>query len=230
MKSKILMQRTPKQENAAKRGKHSGAIRYEPHRKEGVSISDVDLVSTLRNHELWLKRYRRKRQCAILFVVDASRSQGAKERLAFAKGAVMAILEKAYSDRERVGMIVFGDRKAEQVLPYTKSVDFAAQKTEGLSAKGNTPLSMGMRLAVQTVQTDRRKYPDAIQIIVLLTDGKSNYDIQAGKPMALTMKEAEKIRERQMHLLVVDTENSVFGLGLARKIAEEADGTYVGLS
>lgn len=217
-------------ETVIKRGKHSGSIRYEPRLAKKFSISDIDLPATLRNNELRLKRYRLKKQCAVLFVVDASRSQGAKERLAFAKGAVMAMLEKAYSERERVGMIVFGDGKAEQALPYTKSVDFAAQKMEGLSAKGNTPLSMGMRLAVRTVETERKKYPDAMQIVVLLTDGKSNYDEEEGKPMELTMRAAAEMRDRQISLLVVDTENSVFGMGLAAKIADAAGGRYVRLS
>lgn len=229
MKSEISRQRTPECRNTVRRGKHSGSVRYEPRLKAGASVSDIDLPATLRSKELRLKRYRRKKQCEILFVVDASRSQGANERLAFAKGAVMAILEKAYSGRERVGMIVFGDGKAEQVLPYTKSVDFAARKMEGLPARGNTPLSMGMRLAVRTVGTEQEKYPDFIQIVVLLTDGKSNYDVEEGKLMELTMKAAGEIRDRDIHLLVVDTENSVFGMGIAGKIADEAAGTYVRL-
>lgn len=54
-------------------------------------------------------------------MVDASRSQGAKECLAFAKGSVMAILEQAYAKRDKVGMILFGDKKAELVLPIQKA-------------------------------------------------------------------------------------------------------------
>lgn len=42
----------------------------------------------------------------------------------------MAMLSKAYSDRDRVGMVVFGDKKAQQILPFTKSVDFAAAKDD----------------------------------------------------------------------------------------------------
>lgn len=229
MKDEIRRQRLQGKPPVVKKGKHSGSFCTEQGQTDVIHPSDIDLPATIRNGELRLKRYRPKKQGAILFVVDASRSQGAKERLAFAKGAVMAILEKAYTDRERVGMILFGDRKAELVLPYTKSVDFAAKKVEGLKAKGNTPLSMGMRLAIQTTETDSRKYPDVIHTIILLTDGKSNYDVEEGKPLDLAVKAAETIRKKQMHLLVVDTENSIFGMGLAKKIADTAGGKYVRL-
>lgn len=228
MEEAIRGQRITEKFFSKRQGKHSGSLA--PEQGQAVSLSDIDLPATLRNAQLRLKRYRPRRQGAVLFVVDASRSQGAKERLAFAKGAVMAMLERAYSERERVGMILFGNRKADLVLPYTKSVDIAAKKVEDLKAKGNTPLSMGMRLAIKTIEMDSRKYPDAIHTIVLLTDGKSNYDEAEGKPLDLALETAGEIKRRQMHLLVVDTENSIFGMGLAKMIADAADGWYVSLS
>lgn len=230
MREEIQSQRILKKSSSVRQGKHSGSLCWEQENLDALHPSDIDLPATIRNAEIRLKRYRPQKQGAILFVVDASRSQGAKERLAFAKGAVMAILERAYSDRERVGMILFGDRRAELILPYTKSVDFAAEKVESLKAKGNTPLSMGMRLAIRTTETDIRKYPDAIHTMILLTDGKSNYDEEDGKPLNLALKAAEELKQKQMHLLVVDTENSVFGMGLAKKIADAAGGRYVKLS
>ena len=99
--------------------------------------------------DLRMKRYRNKKHSTVLFVVDASRSQGANKRLAFAKSAVMAMLEKAYCDRDRVGLILFGDKHATVKLPFTKSVDVAAENMRELKAKGNTPLAMGLRLAEQ---------------------------------------------------------------------------------
>ena len=179
--------------------------------------------------ELRLKKYNNKKHAAILFVVDSSFSQGAKERLSFAKGAVMAMLSKAYSDRDRVGMIVFGDKKAQQILPFTKSVDFAAGKMTELKAKGNTPLSMGIRLAVNTMENDMRKYPDDMHIIVLLTDGKSNYDTLNGKNTKLVVNAAEQVKKSKIPMLVIDTEKSIFGMGLAKEIADKAVAYYVSL-
>lgn len=209
-------------------GKHSGS--RPALLTEAFQLSDMDLPASIRNADLRLKRYRQKHRAAILFVVDASRSQGAKERLAFAKGSVMAILEQAYAKRDKVGMILFGNKKAELVLPYTKSVDFAAERLKPVKAKGNTPLAMGIRLAIQVQEQARRKHPEDLHLTVLLTDGKCNYDVEPGKVLGLTLQAAEEMQKKDLPLLVVDTENSVFGMGIAKKLADAAGGTYVALS
>lgn len=231
--------RKTNQQNRIK-GKHSGSVIPTENTLRGQLLSDIDLPATLRSlpkssqcgqrsvqlKDVRLKRYRRKKKNAILLVVDASRSQGAKERLAFAKGTVMALLEQAYCDRDRVGMIVFGGGRAVEALHYTRSVDFAAGQMEKLKAGGNTPLAMGMRLALQTALQDRRKYPDDCHLIVLLTDGKANFDTESGKPFRLALQAAETIKKEKIPLLLVDTENSIFGMGIAKQIADIAGGIY----
>ena len=122
-----------------------------------------------------------------MFLVDVSRSQGARERLSFAKSAVLSILKRAYSDRDSVGMVVFGNRKAELILPFTRSVDFAAKPMEELKAGGNTPLAMGIRKALKVLETEERKDPEKTVILVMLTDGKANFDTREGKPWSLAL-------------------------------------------
>ena len=151
-----------------KKGKHSGSVVPSEAERKMCGLSDVDIPATIRTcvergshmekdglqgeimpEDLRMKRYRNKKHSTVLFVVDASRSQGANKRLAFAKGAVMAMLEKAYCDRNRVGLILFGDKHATVKLPFTKSVDVATENMREMKAKGNTNLAMGMRLAEQ---------------------------------------------------------------------------------
>ena len=71
-------------------------------------------------------------------------------------------------------MVVFGNRKAELILPFTGSVDFAARPMEELKARGNTPLAMGIRKALKVLEAEKRKNPEETGILVLLTDGKAN--------------------------------------------------------
>ena len=205
---------------------------------KNISISDISVKASLLNakekgksqielSDIKLKRFRNKKQVCILFVVDASRSQGSNKRLAFAKSAVLSILKKAYCDRDKVGLILFGNNRADLILPFTKSVDFAADKMRELKAKGNTPLAMGMRLAQKTIEQDRNKNPENIHIVVLMTDGKSNYDIEQGKPLVLVQKASAEFAEKETAMLVVDTENSVFGMGLSERIADLSKGRYV---
>ncbi len=180
--------------------------------------------------EIRLKRCRKKRQMSILFAVDASRSQGNQERLAFVKGAVLAILQQAYTERNKAGVVVFGNKQARLVLPFSKSVEFAAAQMKQLTAKGNTPLAEGIRLAAVTLEQERRKHPENLVLMVLLTDGKCNYDGNEGKPLKLALEAAEVLRKKHFPVIVVDTENSVFGMGLAKKVAEAAGGKYVELA
>ena len=159
--------------------------------------------------------------------MDASRSQGARDRLAFVKGAVLTILARAYCDRDRVGVIVFGDRKAQTVLPYTKSVDLAAKRMEEMKAKGNTPLGMGIREALRLQKQDQKKHPEDLHLTVVLTDGKCNYDVLPGKPLLLAMSAAEHLGKETSGTLIIDTEKGVFSMGLAKRLAEAAGGEYV---
>lgn len=152
---------------------------------------------------------------------------GARDRLAFVKGAVLTILARAYCDRDRVGVIVFGDRKAQTVLPYTKSVDLAAKRMEEMKAKGNTPLGMGIREALRLQKQDQKKHPEDLHLTVVLTDGKCNYDVLPGKPLLLAMAAAEQLGKEAAGALVVDTEKGVFSMGLAKKLAEATGGEYV---
>lgn len=246
MKQEIFFQRKP--ENRRKLstgGKHSGYLELPPEQKRQPEFSEIDLPATIRTaawnrtlgepgariseKDLRLKRFRRKKQAAILFLVDASRSQGSKERLSFAKSAVLSILKQAYASRDRIGMVIFGDRKAELVLPLTKSVDFAAKRMEELKAKGNTPLAMGIRRAIQVLEVEKQKNPEEPGILVILTDGKCNFDTREGKPFSLALEAAGELRQKEIPTLVIDTENSIFGLGIAGQLSEAAGAEYVKL-
>lgn len=226
-------------------GKHSGSLVIPSGQEEILRAGEVDLPASVRAAlesggvrgedreiracDLRLKRFRRKNKVSILFLVDASRSQGAKERLSFAKSAVLSILRRAYSDRDRAGMVVFGNRKAELILPFTRSVDFAARPMEELKARGNTPLAMGIRKALKVLEAEKRKNPEETGILVMLTDGKANFDTREGKPWSLALKAAEELKRKGVPVLVIDTENSVFGMGLARQLSDAAGGKYVKL-
>ncbi len=231
--------------NQCIKGKHSGSRVLPGRSLREVTWSQVDLAATLRATtgnrntgfvdcglyldpgNIRLKRFRQKHRAAILFVVDASRSQGARDRLAFVKGAVLTILARAYCDRDRVGVIIFGDRKAQTVLPYTKSVDLAAKQMEEMKAKGNTPLGMGIREALRLQNQDQRKYPWDLHLMVVLTDGKCNYDVLAGKPLLLAMAAAKQLGKETSGTLIIDTEKGMFSMGLAKKLAKAAGGEYV---
>lgn len=177
-------------------------------------------------------RYRRfigKERMGILFVVDASRSQGAERRLAFAKGAILALLKQVYVRRDKAGLIIFGDKKAELALPFTRSVEYAGRKLASLPAYGNTPLTMGLQKAVTTIEMEQKKDAALNPMIVLVTDGKANYDETGEPPFKSAMKMAAEIRKSGIPAVVIDTEKGVFKLGIAKQLAEQMGACYLTL-
>lgn len=173
-----------------------------------------------------LKRKTSRTRAGILFVVDASRSQGAKRRLSFAKGAVSSLLAQAYCTRDEVGLIAFGNSRADVLLPLTRSVEYAVKHLNRLSAAGNTPVAMGLRRALEVLEAEKKHSDDFRPFLLLLTDGKANYDILPGDPFSHALATASRIREAQIPALVIDTESGPFNMGLAEKLAEAMGGAY----
>ena len=64
----------------------------------------------------------------VLFVVDASWSMAAAERMEATKGAIISLLHDAYQRRDQVGLVVFQREEARVVLPPTSSVELAQQR------------------------------------------------------------------------------------------------------
>jgi magnesium chelatase subunit D len=81
----------------------------------------------------------------ILFVVDASGSMAALQRMEAVKGTVIALLRDAYQRRDEVGVIVFRGAEARLLLPPTRNVDAAERQLRELPTGGRTPLASRMR-------------------------------------------------------------------------------------
>lgn len=191
------------------------------HGREDGAAGKRHCAVTIRQGDLRYARLIFRERTRVLFVVDASRSQGARKRLAFAKGAVLSLLQQIYYRRDAAGLILFGNRRAQLVLPFTRSVEYAAKKLEDLPAAGNTPLGMGLRKALEVAA-------DASDILlVVITDGKANYDEREGNPFLLAMEAAEKIGNLKIPSVLIDTERSAFNLGLAKKLAEKMGARYL---
>lgn len=162
----------------------------------------------------------------ILFVVDASGSMGANQRMKAVKGAICSLLNDAYQKRDKVGMIAFRKKNAELLLGITRSVELAQKKLEVLPTGGRTPLSAGLAMARDVLKTQKLKDPDCIPILVLLSDGRANAAYGGENPVKEAIRQAEKIRKDGVQCIVVDTEKDFIRLRLAEKIAEAMQADY----
>ncbi|MEW2167741.1 putative cobaltochelatase, partial [Streptomyces sp. NPDC007084] len=107
----------------------------------------------------------------VLFVVDASGSMAARQRMSAVKGAVLSLLLDAYQRRDKVGLVTFRGSAAEVALPPTSSVDAAAARLESLPTGGRTPLAAGLLRAHEVLRVERLRDSARRPLVVLVTDG-----------------------------------------------------------
>jgi len=164
----------------------------------------------------------------LLFVVDASGSMGARQRMVEAKGAILSLLLDAYQKRDKVGMVAFRGEQAEVILPPTNSVERAQRLLEDLPTGGRTPLSAGLLKSHEVAKTHLYKDPDIRPLLVVISDGKANVSMGKERPLAEVAHAAGIIREEEeVKSLVVDVENSgLLSFGLAQQLAAMLDAEY----
>ncbi|SDY92062.1 magnesium chelatase subunit D [Micromonospora pattaloongensis] len=146
----------------------------------------------------------------VLFVVDASGSMAARERMRTVKTAVLSLLRDAYQRRDRIGMITFRGAAADVVLPPTSSHSVGVARLAALRTGGRTPLAAGLATAARTLLAERRRDPRRRPLLVVVTDGRAT----AG-PDPRTVAPALA----GTATVVIDCESGPVRLGLARALA-----------
>ncbi|WP_405797843.1 putative cobaltochelatase [Streptomyces longwoodensis] len=162
----------------------------------------------------------------VLFVVDASGSMAARQRMSAVKGAVLSLLLDAYQRRDKVGLVTFRGSAADVALPPTSSVDAAAARLESLPTGGRTPLAAGLLKAHEVLRVERLRDPARRALVVVVTDGRAT---GGPEPVALAGRAARLFAAEQVASVVVDCESGPVRLGLAGQLATELGGTAVTL-
>ncbi|MFJ4092591.1 putative cobaltochelatase [Kitasatospora sp. NPDC089913] len=162
----------------------------------------------------------------VLFVVDASGSMAARQRMTAVKGAVLSLLMDAYQRRDKIGMITFRGSDAELVLPPTSSVEVGAARLESLPTGGRTPLAAGLLRAHEVLRVERLRDPDRRPLLVVVTDGRAT---GARDAVARSHRAAGLLAGQGVASVVLDCESGPVRLGLARTLADRLRATAVTL-
>ncbi|GAA2277507.1 putative cobaltochelatase [Streptomyces atrovirens] len=162
----------------------------------------------------------------VLFVVDASGSMAARQRMGAVKGAVVSLLLDAYQRRDKVGLVTFRGSAADVALPPTSSVDAAAARLESLPTGGRTPLAAGLLKAHDVLRVERLRDPARRALVVVVTDGRAT---GGPEPVALASRAARLFAADGVASVVVDCESGPVRLGLAGRLAGELGGSAVTL-
>jgi magnesium chelatase subunit D len=203
------------------------AAPFQPLRRSQASADAQSSRVLLRADDLRIKQYRSKAGALFLFAVDASGSM-ALHRMRQAKGAVHALLQKAYVHRDRVALLAFRGQSAELLLPPSQSVELARRALDLLPTGGGTPLAAALLAAIDVAQQARAR--GIMQtVLVLLTDGRANVGLRAGRDQVAEELQTlgRAVVAAGIQTIVVDTQRTYLSRGEARKLAEWLAGEYV---
>lgn len=200
-----------------------------PYQRHRLTEAENDLALQLRKADLQRKVRVRRTGNLILFVVDASWSMAASERMEATKGAIFSLLVDAYQRRDQVGLIVFQRDRARLVLPPTSSVDLAQKAMRDLPVGGKTPLSSGLFLAWQVLENARRRDAEIRPLMILLTDGAGNVSLTGIPAQEESNRIAEMFDQASMRSIVINMEHAAFDRGLAQKLSQALGGVCYNL-
>ncbi|KIQ64520.1 magnesium chelatase [Kitasatospora griseola] len=180
----------------------------------------------LRRDDLREQVRRGRESNLVLFVVDASGSMAARQRMTAVKGAVLSLLMDAYQRRDKIGMVTFRGSGAELALPPTSSVEVGAARLEQLPTGGRTPLEAGLLRAHEVLRVERLRDPDRRALLVVVTDGRAT---GARDALARSHRAAGLLAAQGVAAVVLDCESGPVRLGLARELAAHLNGDAVSL-
>jgi magnesium chelatase subunit D len=176
----------------------------------------------LEQQDLHQKVRERKVGNLVVFVVDASASMDAEQRMTATKGAILSLLQDAYVRRDRVAVVVFKNRTAEVVLRPTSSVSLAQRRLERLSVGGTTPLTHGLMAGYKVIKTELSRDPSVRPLLVLISDGRGNISMFKEEPLVEAQKVAALINSEKVEALVIDSARDFSHLPSVQHLARVA--------
>jgi magnesium chelatase subunit D len=196
------------------RGRPDRLVRYQPGRGR------VDVLATLRAaapmqrirgrtspdqrlqlrmEDLRTKRFKRRKQCSVIFVVDASGSS-AMHRMAEAKGAVESLLSQCYARRDLVSLVAFSGVTSKIVLRPTRSLVRAQREITDLSGGGATPLAHAVATAAELAHLERSR--GRTPFLVFMSDGRGNISLQGEPDRAASTEQVRGLARRYIYGMV----------------------------
>ncbi len=203
----------------------------------------------LERQDLRQKVRRRRTGTLIVFVVDASASMDAEQRMQATKGAVLSLLRDAYIRRDKVSLVVFSGRTARIALQPTSSIDLAENRLQRLAVGGTTPLTHGLVAGLKVIRTERLRDSSIYPLLVLISDGRGNISLFGEEPLVEAQRLCEQLAVEEIHVLVIDSARDHtarsplprvgqhrraplfggYGFNACLDLAERSGGEYLGL-
>lgn len=146
-------------------------------------------------------------------LIDMSASMLRGEKLALAKGCLLALTESFYRRREHLAVIGFSGNEARLLQAPGKVATFNAGWIAPLRGGGGTPVASALQLAHALMQRRRQSCAGQLLSVWLLTDGRFA-DLPARPALADSCQ-------------IVDFENEAIALQRCRRLAQHWDAQWI---
>lgn len=186
------------------------------------------LRPTLFFSDVRFKAFKRKQGTLFIMAIDTSGSM-ALNRIERAKGALVWLLNKSYIKRDRVALVSFRGKKAEELLQPSQSMSRARRVLDELLIGGSTPLASALLCSLNIARRVRRQGTERIELLVF-TDGRANVSLRASDATKTAFKktairsELEQLGAALQQLgvstVIVDTQSRFTSGGEGRVLAE----------
>lgn len=107
------------------------------------------------------------------FALDCSASMLAGERLALAKGLLVALFDRAAAERAEAALVCFGGARADVRFGPAVPRWWNARWLRPVGGGGGTPLALGVGTAARVLERAARAKPAQQRLLWVLTDGRS---------------------------------------------------------
>ncbi|WP_066911960.1 VWA domain-containing protein [Millisia brevis] len=181
-------------------------------RRGGREVLPVDLRGTERAG---------RGPALVVFLLDASGSMAARDRLAAVTGAVLSLLRDAYRRRDTVAVVAARGAGAEVALPPTRSPAIASRLLATLTTGGRSPLAEGLDTARRLIGREAVRDRGRTPLLVILTDGRATGGRDALERMR---RAAARVALQGTSVVVIDCESGRIRLGLAADLARRVGG------
>jgi magnesium chelatase subunit D len=196
--------------------------------RRGGQVKNASTRVAVTGEDIRYHQRRGKSPYLVLFIIDASGSMAGRQRIEWARQAMLSLLADAYRERDRVALIALANGQAELLLAPTRSTDLAARQLRELRTGGRTALSAGLSLAAETLERALHRDPLQAPYVVCVTDGRVNQSLETGAaPVPEALEIARRFRASfNVPGLIVDSEEGFVRLGIAKDIAASLGAGY----
>ena len=195
-------------------------LNYKKTRYRDIAVRQSVKTAIRRQHKELLKEdlriFEREKKggISIIYALDASGSMKG-EKIRMGKRAGVALAYKAISERNKVGLIVFGEEVI-KVVPPTLDFNEILQNITTIRARSETDLAATIHKAIELFGSSKETKHLILLTDVLPTKGK--------KPEEETLKAVSIARDQQITISVVGINLDKDGEKLAKSIIEISEG------